>query len=646
MATNRGGAVSVGTEMMEWGAQQMEEGWAMSAGAGQPANVQTSLMQAAQQRGAAAANAIRQRYFKKEFDLVQSVHAAKIYAEMEAAQAQHEFDTKVEMGAVQTIQSSAEAMQEDIDLTNMGSANVSQPNLGVNSNPPGVADTPVAHSEVAPPAPTSDGGVHTEQAYSYLLPDGRRIGIATQEGFMHQQQSTMRVGEAIKNGTIALKDLAAKYTGNPFFDKWMESIDDSVVQHSNMATTGSGDPAEAMKKYQQFQQRDADITASEDVHESRVFDQDTRQAIRDQGADEFIMRAQSDENFTGNVKSDLLERARNNPESLTPTMRAKLGVGLQSWKADAEKSIAAAKQSGMFKFTPQQLAVPENVPAFMANDRRRGQLYTQHRAEAAGAAGEIARGLVQDGDPNIHKKLRDLGATEADIIEFREGVTSANMQEVVLPNYVESDPDLYRRANGRADVERLIEIMRNDPQGAGGMVSAEVEGFIARHPEFTDKQVDKIRANDANYFIQITQGYDPGYTSAASRQADRQINERYSQRPTVESVDGPLAPPVLGPSPSEQDVRAYNLGLPSAPTRPSFPRVTHATGSASLVERAMGGSGFTGPASVSDLDMIAREVATRKIAARISRAKSQGGQTLDSMRPNAERRRTARIANR
>ena len=81
-----GGAVDAGTQLAMQGAMEMERGSARAWSAGATAGVQAAYMQSAMQKGAMAAENIRNRYFKKEFEQIQEMRIQPLQDRLKAAQ--------------------------------------------------------------------------------------------------------------------------------------------------------------------------------------------------------------------------------------------------------------------------------------------------------------------------------------------------------------------------------------------------------------------------------------------------------------------------------------------------------------------------------------------------------------------------------
>ena len=627
------GAVSQGTQMKMRGARMMEQGLGMTQGAGQSAQFQANTAQAAAQRGNEAAEIIRQRYYKKEFETVQSVHAEKQYQALRDAQAEYELATKIDMGPVNTLLSPAQATDRNVEMQNRVSATQEMADAGTQVNPEGVANQPNPMPQPSEAPAAVDGGVSIQEVLSYTLPDQRRIDISSPEGFLHQQQAMMKFGAVNTRIHTQMMDLASRYAGNPYMDKWQESIIDNITKHSNMTATGTGDGKDAASKMQEHQMNDARIESMKAETEGQQGLNLARQSATEQGADEFIMRAQSDPEFSGNVRPELLERARNNPDSLTPTMRAKLAAGLGAFKSDEEKEIAAANRSGLITLSATQRANPRNIHEAFANDRLKQQYYTQNTLEISAAEPERLRTSLKEEADRMGdlwakgataKKLRALGAEKNDLLAYVKGETTDTMQ-AVLDTHLATDPGLVDEANDRALAGRLYDVSGRQKETMDMMMASVTE--FAEDPSqnkgegFSPMQKELIYNNYPEWFMRTEYGRSANYTNPYIAQQEKKIRDKYAAE-----IDGPLAR-VLGPNPSRADQIAYDLGLPNAPPIQPVPKRTHkdsgstfipigggGTGSATLIDRAMNVGGFPSDPR-GDLDNIAKIAERARVAA-------------------------------
>lgn len=519
------GAVSPGTQLQMQGAKRMEFGLAQITSAGQDPTTKQAAFQNAQQMGAMAAETIRQRFYKKEFEMVQQVHFQPVLDGMSADKAMLDNKLQTTTMAVQRFKSPQEQLTEEMEGAQVVKAEMPQP------PPVKTADGKAAALALEPtPILNPEGGVHTEELLALIDPmDNKPVALSSARGISIMQDAHMEYGQSHTAALQQLMSIAAKYGGNSYMDRYAEGLMDSVIKQGNVATTGMTDPAKAQEWMEQRQQFETDQESAQIQQEGMGFEQDRQEGRLAADVQEAGALAQTDPKFASFLGDT--------------TDPHQASAALQNYKSNLEKGLLQgrrAAQQGYTQIPAQMVSKPETWAAgTLHGDTVKRSYYTADVKDRAGTYGSEVRAKLFSDDSNVSSDMENLlrqhGASQQSIFTFK-GDPSSNLDPAIEPDMqtalesiVELDKGFTKQANANANIRRIEDIAAYQDD-----VSAEVEGRVesllqAKGVAPGTYAYEMDMAKKFEHFYKNVYGIKVGYRSPATAQLMDTIQRKYER---------------------------------------------------------------------------------------------------------------------
>jgi hypothetical protein len=628
-----------------------------SAGASE--TVKAAYMQSASQKGALAADQIRQRYYKKEWEQIQATRITPLRDQLQAAKdAREKTLMSTVMPVPRTMQPGESAqMSSELGLDIPGAQTVVPGKKG--------KDGQVGASTVATGAP---------QAAPNLAMQGETIGVTQHEDMLAlmdpvsgvpvalggprgksivQNADSMFWGE-YSRVTSSMMDTLGEYVGNPYADSMAENLIAEVIKQGNIATTGQTDPHDAERHMMDRQEFEADQEIKgQQIAEGKV-QADTGAAEREIGAREAGGLIGTSKRFDDSLGSKIIGKYQTG-KPLTKNEQFQAAAAARHERGLQEKQILARAKQDYYTIPPALAEIPQNWQGHMMT---RDPVYQTFFGNAFADLANSKAGEINAMEPADREALiRAHGGGETDVLKAENQLwKDANLQ-IILKSITESS-GASQKANDTAYIRRLPSLEAQDPNVAT-TIDATLDRFIAEaRANGLDVDEERIRAQRYVPFVEATLGRDQGRDQWGDPlnmdpHTEQRATELFQRRnppppPPVESarvkhwrgggdpadidVDGmarptpglglaePEAPPEAptGPLRAEPRNLPYNMNLLSdqpseAQTAPALPTglETSTSGSASEWERVYGaGAKRPGEAAADLLSGIVSGVAT------------------------------------
>ena len=556
---------------------QAAESMAMHAArgysAGADATTKSAYFQAAQVRGAKAAQAIRNRYYQKEFEQIQS---AEFQPELDilnktVQQGMDSLETGVASIDYPLSYQQANAQQREEQELN----NASVPPQ-INKGGEGVADTVVAPSpSQALPANELMNSLETRDELAFInLPEP--FAVSSPQGISHSKQVHGSMGQAYTQTMQKLMSIAAKYAGNPYAAKYSESLLEHLVKQSNVATTGTGDAQEAADLMQGREKKELEMDQLRGENEEAA--QAAQNAMASQNSYvELARNAVLSGDIPNTLSAKLVEKLRNGDE-LTPLQAATVAQAMQ---IRDERSQQQASILSRQKKTPIAREHVGDGRTYASQHSVNDDIYKLDYKSILARMGDArVSAFMKMSNLERKKELAAQGISDADITGFNFGGTVTEEIEAAF-EAMKTRGDSRRIANGIALLNRLPGLEK-EQDGISQTIDRTLDWAEQtmrernfRTNELTEEELEEnvgyLRRPENRHraFVRLEYGFDPtakmDEVMTGSFPARRSLVEtpfkekRKATRPKILNLDeGSAPPPVLQPTPKV--VRPRSVG--------------------------------------------------------------------------------------
>jgi hypothetical protein len=539
-----------------------------SAGASE--TVKAAYMQSASQKGALAADQIRQRYYKKEWEQIQSTRIGPLRERLEAAKALRAQTLMSTVMPVKSVKSIAEAGAE---YTAAGLDTPPQQTVV-----PGKKgkDGQVAASTVVEGAPQAApnqaaqgeimGAISVEEKLAINDPvSGTPIPIDTPRARSIIENADSAFWGEYSSVTSDMMDTLGEYVGNPYADGMADNLMQQVIKQGNIATTGQTDAGAAEDWMMKRKKWEADQEASSQTLQQGQFNLESNQAGLEVGARDAGSLLGSDEGFRDFLKPSIVAKMDSGTK-LTRKELMEASGSAEHWRKLEQLQIKRAADSQVFKVPTEIMDIPQNWQSFMmTNDKAYGVYYGNAFADLANK--QI--GNLREMEPEDREKiLRAFGASEIDVRKADANLWKDPNLTLIVKAITESS-GAAQKANDAAYIRRLPEVEANDRSGdTARQIDATLDQFIEQARESGyEVDAERIRAERYVPFFEATNGRDQGRDQWGDPvnmdpHTEQRLTSLFHQRnPTPEPQ-----PFDLSQGPWAQDI--MDAGQPAQPSGP------------------------------------------------------------------------------
>jgi len=508
---------------------------------------QQAVIEGARQNAAMGAEAIRNRYYQKEFEMVRNTRLKPIMqsmqSDLEELRAKMAIATRPVMRTVNAVQ--GQELGETLQGQDPSIIEAPTGKAGKDGKPaPG---KPMMMP--APPAPNPAmqpgklGATETYDALSIMDPStGMPVDVDDPRFRAIVDEHTRNYWDRYNQHVLDIMDIFGEYPGNPLADKAQEQIMKWVEQQAGFAATAETNPDKQAAVMQQREKANADIANQRAKTEELQLLNQSRMGGLEGGASflkpggEYAGRPEVMSLLGDQDKQRLAQGQELDPRTAARLSGISSGV-LERDKLAAQRSDQLLR-SGVIAIPPAIENVPENWYGHLAsNDARTKGLFTQHVQQQASTV--IQRLANMSPDARI-AQLQQVGATPKALRAAAQGMWSDPDLGPFLEQIALADPNIVRDSQAFALQQRLPEVARVQPNVSAN-IDAVVDDYIDQlHQQGYDlspEDEDLLRADRYRVFTQHTMGYDaPAYRSHSSEADYQQALDRLNRRRDVEAA--------------------------------------------------------------------------------------------------------------
>ncbi len=490
MANGSGGAVDFGTSLQMQGAMTMERGLARMFSAGASETVKGAYQQSAMQKGALAAQNIRNRYFQTEFKQVLEARINPLNERLSAAKEARAAALQTTVMPVPSMLS-AEQVQEKAELLGHG-----KQELQAVPGAPGADGSPsqeMVTQDIAAPNPALSGpelgAVEYEEILALMDPtSGAPVPFSSARGIKLWQDIESDYWGEYAAVNQELMQVMSEYKGNPYADNYAQELMNQTIKQGNVATTGQGDPMQAQQMWEDRQTYEADmeakqqgLAAGQQQIEQGVLSRQKDEAVIEVATRDAARALESDPRFESLLGSAIADKFESG-QPLTQQEKFEAASAVKQYRAGQEAQIARAAKLPDFRFNSENLKNPENWRTVITRDKH---AFPKFYAQAMKGAiqdkvTDISKNLRSD-SPEAHQaqvaELMKAGATPDDLALFNEGLGSRTPNLDAVIEGLASSPQAMQQANDIAFIRLLPEIERRQPQVAD-IIDQTIQGTI------------------------------------------------------------------------------------------------------------------------------------------------------------------------
>jgi hypothetical protein len=465
------------SDLAETGADLIDAAWAGLMEQNSPGSGSTYL-KGRMEKNAKAAARIRERYYAKEFEKVQSVRVSPL------KQSLQENVAKLQMQATPVMRPIGHLVTPEQGQIRADALAPDTPK-GVQK---GADGKPLASSAPQRPANLTEspgplGGIEYREGLSYIDPaTGEAVDVFSSRGFSLEKKWNDEIGQLTSQAATSVMDIYSEYMDNPMISKQAEHMFNAVSMAAGQNATGqqsSEGQAEYMMKNQQ---------AQADLESTRIGTQQKALDLR-QSEGKLMAQAQDARNFAGDP--ELEGRIR-------PALAAKLRSGKNLTTAELNEAASSAtriqseidkaqlrRSTAGLEAIPMDLQAPDQIRHWDAhlfnNDAGFKQYYKQNVNTKATELTAELRQLGAGGDDDaLESALVQSGFDKHAINKVLLGDWSdpyvvAAMEQATMSRY----PNLVQESMDTAHMKRIPEIYAQQP-GVRRAIDSEIEDIISR----------------------------------------------------------------------------------------------------------------------------------------------------------------------
>jgi len=558
-----GRAVDLGTMFMMQGAMTLEEGLARLHGATASPAVQAQMMENARVKGAMAAENIRNRYFKKEFEQVLGARVNPLLAEQQNALNSYKEAMQTTVMPVKRVVNPEESQMLEEALQTPPPPVPKIPGkeqVSVQEKMRPVSETNVAMQ------PGMIGAVEMKEELAIRDPaSGEPVPISSPRGINIWQEAKNDYWAVNSRVNQELMTIMSEYQGNPYADSYARALMDNVIKQSNIATTGIADPMEAQATWDKRMEWEANQEIKQQEISTNALNFEKREADLAVDVNDASRLLSTDPAFKDLVGDKIANKLMNN-KPLTRRESLEASSAVRTHRSLQEKMILQRAKQRVFTIPMTNVNNPQNWEADIQNDPVFDTYKNQAFNEVAAAALPKLRAEAEQDPEGFANRMRMKGIPEVDIQTFvvGGGATPA-LTDALKADLTKEQTQL---AYDTAYLRRLPELERQQPELTpviDSVVESAISALKEKYPEMTPEQEDVYRQDRYRTFFDWSTGrpspefHDPITLQnvAGAMEAATRAKIQAETRAIAEAEEEPLGP--LAVEPFEQAVTPLDL---------------------------------------------------------------------------------------
>jgi hypothetical protein len=443
------------------GAIQAERGFARAWSAGASPGVKAAYMESAAMKGALAAEQIRNRYYKKEWEQIHSTRLQPLHDRLAAAQEARNLAMRTTVMPVRRVVT-PEEYQQRADLLGQGGPPQLQTVPGKTTKDGTQTQEVVPQQAAAPNQALGQmmGAVEAEESLALFDPvSSEPVPFASARGIEIWQNADNDFWGEYKAVNTEMADILGEYTGNPFADKAISLLQENAIKQSNIAATGQTDPRKAQEWWEGRMKFEADQETAQLDQEAGALSLRRAQAALQTEVMDAARLAETDPAFRDLVGDKIADKLIKG-EKLTQNQMDQAASATRYHRQLQEKAIAQRAKQRVFTIPTTNVTNPSNWGADMMADPVYQTYYKQEFAQAANSVQEELLALPEAEMVNV---LRSAGADDNMVIKALEGLWNDPGVTTVIERIAQSK-GLAQTANDSAFLRRLPELERQQPE--------------------------------------------------------------------------------------------------------------------------------------------------------------------------------------
>lgn len=432
-------------------------------------------------QGAQAAQAMRERYFAKEYKQMVSTQLMPLQEELHMAQEEWRSATRIINAPIpRTVPlEEAEMRNQALAASRPGTPEVVPQGKTIDGREksPKIIDQPAPMDA----NPAAQPGVLSAAEYmpetmAFLDPvTGTPVEIASARGMAIESEATSRLMKVTKDVQLRMMDVLASYNGNPYAKSAIEKMIDGLAQQSGAATTGQVNPRDQIDWMTAHQQRMAATAQQTTQANQALLDLELKEANVHAVASDALALAQRDSAVAGLLGKNI---AGKTIEELTPKQLQQAAAIGQMVREQARADQTILKSQGMQPLPPVMLDKPEKWEQHF--DTSDPVFKNVERQEYAKIEGGIRQQVLRAANPDVSPEERaQILADAPDIVrtQIEAGMTASPEIDEYLAQKVAAS-DAYKDGRAKAFMESVSHYEDLQP-GIRETVDATNARFIA-----------------------------------------------------------------------------------------------------------------------------------------------------------------------
>lgn len=469
MAEDYRGPIDTGTMLKMQGAMEAERGFGRMWSAGASETVKAAYMRSAEMKGALAAENIRNRYYKKEFEQILETRIKPLQERLSAAKAlRDQTMATTTMPTTRTV--SPEEYQERAEALGQAGPVQFQTVPGPTGKKGEAAKQVIPQQPAAPNAALDKqiGAVESEDVLAVVDPvSGSPVPIASPRGISVWNKAENDFWGEYSAVNQELMQIMSEYEGNPYADRYAQSLIDSVIKQSNLATTGKADPLKAQEWMENRQQFEAEQETRQQGLQAGEFQIETAEAGLDVAVREAQQIVQTDPSFAALVGKPIMSKFKRG-KSLTRREKFEAANAVRTYRDLQEKELARKRRQEerdrVFRIPSIDVPNPENWhPDMRADpgDPTYRQYFGEERADVINDQLIMVSQMSPEEQDDL---LSGFGASTNDIAVFQEGLGTITPGMAKAFENMANKLETNNIANDRAFIRRLPELERRQSE--------------------------------------------------------------------------------------------------------------------------------------------------------------------------------------
>lgn len=446
-------------------------------------------MAAYAQVGAEAAQNIRQRFYKKEWDQVKQLKIDPLIAQMQKAKAQYEYRTRRAIVPVPRT-----VTQEEGQARAMMSPQPMETKVPGGEGQKDKTEVQMVPGQNLAEAPGQYGGTEIQDLMSIMDPaTGQPVDFHSEMGQSINRRAVDDFWGAYGAISTQIMDVVSEYSGNPFADYAAGTMIEQVMKQAGQGVTGKSTPEEQELAWRERQKFDAGMEQHRAEMSKAALAEEQAIGERAGEVQAALALARTDERFAGYLKKSTLKKMEAGKQ-LTPQEDWEVIAAEKAYVQRQRADMVMAAEQGRTRLPQVILAEPTQWGGHLRmNDEGYANIFDDLSQEVVVTS---YQDMMADPEAFIAADPNMPG-------EVRRHINAANFDDPRVTDYLKQtavSPELQADFHATATALRMSELAQQDPRvqdeidrrvaetraqwvSETGSVPESVDLMLATHPE-------------------------------------------------------------------------------------------------------------------------------------------------------------------